>query len=120
MTIPLALLAIASLSNCTVIDGDTLNCNGERIRLLGIDAPEFHCPKNRVCVEGDPQAATDYLARIIQGHRLTIDRTGKDRYDRTLGVVYSDGLNVSCAMVQAGHAVYVPRWDDAGRVAKDC
>ena len=29
---------IDTVANCRAIDGDTLNCGGERIRLLGIDA----------------------------------------------------------------------------------
>jgi endonuclease YncB( thermonuclease family) len=45
-----------TVSGCTVTDGDTIRCNGERIRLLGIDTPELpgHCRKGRDCVSGDP------------------------------------------------------------------
>lgn len=119
--IGLALLApLTVLSGCSVVDGDTLNCNGERIRLLGIDAPEFHCPQKRNCVVGDPHAAKAYLATLIDGRRLTIERVGKDRYDRTLALVYADGRNVACQMVSAGHAAYVARWDNDDRVARDC
>lgn len=114
------LLATSSINGCTATDGDTLNCDGERIRLLGIDAPEFSCPRYRKCVEGDPQAAKDYLAAIIRGRNLTLKRVGQDRYGRTLGVVYANGANVSCRMIAAGHAVYVARWDNGRRVAKDC
>jgi endonuclease YncB( thermonuclease family) len=119
---PLAaiLAAIASLSGCYAVDGDTLRCNGERIRLLGIDAPEFSCPRGRTCVAGDPRAAKAYLAALIEGRSLTIARVGKDRYDRTLAVVYADGRNVSCQMVSARHAAYVAKWDNEGRVARDC
>lgn len=119
--IGLTLLAsLAALSGCYAVDGDSLTCNGERIRLLGIDAPEFHCPRNRQCVAGDPRAAKAYLAALIQGRSLTIARVGKDRYDRTLAVVYADGRNLSCQMVSAGHAAYVARWDNEGKVARDC
>ncbi len=112
---------LVALSLCAAIDGDSLRCNGENIRLLGIDAPEFRCPRNRQCVEGDPQAAKDYLAALIAGRSsLTIERVGQDRYGRTLGVVYVDGYNLSCAMISAGHAAYVERWDNGARVARDC
>ncbi len=111
---------LVALSLCAVIDGDSLRCNGENIRLLGIDAPEFRCPSNRQCVEGDPQAAKDYLTGLIAGRGLTIERVGQDRYGRTLGVVYADGYNLSCSMISAGHAVYIERWDNGGRVARDC
>lgn len=112
--------ALVALALCAAIDGDSLRCRGENIRLLGIDAPEFNCPRNRNCVEGDPQAAKDYLAAIIDGRSLSIERVGKDRYGRTLGVVYVDGVNVSCRMIQAGHAAYIERWDNGRRVARDC
>lgn len=114
------LTALAALTGCQAIDGDSLKCSGERIRLLGIDAPEFRCPRNRECVAGDPRAAKAYLAKLISGRRLTIQRVGKDRYDRTLAVVYADGRNVSCQMVSARRAAYVVRWDNGDRVARDC
>lgn len=119
--IPLPILgALAALTTCQAVDGDSLNCNGERIRLLGIDAPEFHCPRNRTCVDGDPRASKAYLAALINGRKLSIKRVGKDRYSRTLAVVHVDGRNASCEMVRAGHAVYIARWDNGGRVARDC
>lgn len=120
MTILPFLAGLAALTGCTATDGDSLNCNGERIRLLGIDAPEFHCPRNRNCVAGDPHAAKAHLVALIKGRRLTITRIGKDRYNRTLAVVYAGGRNVSCQMVRAGRAVYVAKWDNGRRVAKDC
>lgn len=112
--------ALVALALCAAIDGDSIRCSGENIRLLGIDAPEFSCPRHRQCVEGDPQAAKDHLAALIRGRALTIERVGRDRYGRTLGVVYADGVNVSCLMVQARHAGYIERWDNGGRVARDC
>ena len=112
--------AIAVLTGCTVTDGDTLRCNGERIRLLGIDAPEFQCPRNRQCVAGDPQASKAHLAALIRGQSLTIERTGQDRYGRTLAVVRAGGRNLSCEMVRAKRAAYVARWDNGGRVSRDC
>lgn len=114
------MLTLAAAAYCMAVDGDSLRCGGERIRLLGIDAPEFSCPRNRRCVSGDPQASKDYLAAIIEGRDLSIQRVGQDSYGRTLAVVYAGGINVSCAMVQAGHAAYVARWDNGGRVARDC
>ena len=114
------LAGLAALTGCTVTDGDSLKCNGERIRLLGIDAPELNCPRNRICVAGDPHAAKAHLVALTKGRRLTITRIGKDRYNRTLAVVYANGRNVSCQMVRGGHAAYVARWDNGGRVAREC
>lgn len=113
-------LALVALSGCTAVDGDSLRCNGESIRLLGIDAPEFNCPRYRKCVDGDPQAAKEFLAALIRSGKLTIKRTGYDRYDRTLAVVYVDGANTSCLMIKAGHAQYIKRWDNGELVVRDC
>lgn len=114
------LAALASPTCCYAVDGDTFKCNGERIRLLGIDAPEIHCPRRRSCVAADLRTSKAYLAALIEGRRLTIARVGKDRYARTLAVVYADGRNVSCQMVSAGRAAYVAKWDNGRRVARDC
>ncbi len=106
---------------CTVTDGDTIRCGDERIRLSGIDAPETHgCARYRHCVAGDGDAALATLVLAMAGKAITIRRLGIDRYDRTIAVVYADGANLSCAMIAAGEAEYVARWNDGGQVAREC
>ena len=110
-----------ALASCTVTDGDTIRCGDERIRLVGIDAPEMgECARYRRCVEGSGPEAREALRRLIAGKPLTIERVGTDRYDRTLGVVYAGGRNLSCAMIAIRQAKYVERWDDDHRIAKSC
>jgi micrococcal nuclease len=117
----MSVLIAAALLGCTVTDGDTLRCGDERVRLLGIDAPEMHgCAPWRQCVPGDGAAARAALEALVRGRTLTIERVGVDRYGRTLGVVWADGANLSCAMVTAGQAAYIARWDNGGRVAREC
>lgn len=110
------------LSGCTVTDGDTIRCNGERIRLLGIDAPELegHCRPGRECVAGDPLQSKLALEQAVAGKQLKIVRVGRDRYGRTLGVVYVGEDNVSCALIAGGYAVYVDKWDTGARINRDC
>lgn len=107
---------------CTATDGDTIRCGDERIRLLGIDAPELpgHCRAGRECVEGDPVASKEALAAQLAKGQLTIRRFGLDRYGRTLAVVYAGGSNLSCAQLAVGVAIYVPEWDNGGAVQGDC
>ena len=114
-------MSLAILLACVAVDGDTLRCAGERIRLLGIDAPELHgCPSYRNCVAGDGEASKRALESAMHGQKVAIERVGLDRFGRTLGVVYAGGQNLSCVMVASGAAVYVARWDTGNRVARDC
>ena len=109
------------LGRCAVTDGDTIRCGRERIRLLGIDAPELpdHCRVGRACVAGDPWESTRSLAGAMIG-RLTIDRVDTDRYGRTLALVAGDKGDLSCWQLEHGQAVYKARWDDGLRVARAC
>jgi endonuclease YncB( thermonuclease family) len=116
MTLPLAILLA-----CTVTDGDTLRCDGEAVRLLGMDAPELHgCPRGRHCAPGDGEASRQAMQRAIGRGRLTIERISLDRYGRTLAVVYAQGINLSCTLIASGHAIYRRDWDNGGRIARDC
>jgi micrococcal nuclease len=110
-----------TVSGCTVTDGDTIRCNGERIRLLGIDTPELpgHCREGRECVEGDPYAATRSLADALVG-TIRISRAGEDRYGRTLATLSSDKGDLSCWQLQHGQAAYKAKWDDGKRVLRTC
>ena len=104
-----------------VVDGDTLRCGSERLRLLGIDAPEMgSCPRWRVCVPGDGQASKRSLIAgfrygVIRYQPITIDRFG-----RTVAVVWAGSTNLSCWQLREGQAVYKPKWDNGGLVARAC
>lgn len=110
-----------TVSGCTVTDGDTIRCNGERIRLLGIDTPELpgHCRDGRDCVEGDPYAATQSLADALVGI-IRINRVGEDHYGRTLATLSSDKGDLSCWQLQNGQAAYRAQWDNGRRVLRTC
>lgn len=115
-------LAWAVLAGPVVaIDGDTLRAGRERVRLLGVDAPELpgHCRRGRRCVAGDPVAARVALATAIRGP-VRIQRFGHDHYGRTLAIVEAGGRDVACRQIDAGHAVYQPRYDRRGLVARRC
>jgi micrococcal nuclease len=119
-------LLLAAAHPCTaprVIDGDTLACSRERIRLLGIDAPEMpgHCRRGRACVKGDPFASKRSLQAILAGSRpVRIEPVTTDRYGRTVAVVRAGGRNLSCWQLERRAAKYVARWDDGGRIAREC
>lgn len=109
------------ISGCVAIDGDTLRCGGEVIRLLGIDAPEMpgHCAPGRACVLGDPFAAKRSIEELIEP-TLEIVRYGADRYGRTLAMVYGRSGSLSCRQLRSGHATYILEWDNDGALSADC
>ena len=84
-------------------DGDTIVCNDEKIRILGLDAPEVNSAKcdaeYRLGV-----VAKRRLQELIGTANLEIRRSGKDRYDRTLAQVVADGIDVSEPMISEGLA----------------
>jgi micrococcal nuclease len=83
-----------------VIDGDTLALAGERIRLLGIDAPETRearCERERV-------AGYETKARVVDllrfGRVVDIRRHGHDQYGRTLAHIVIDGRDLGEQLVR--------------------
>lgn len=104
---------------CRTVDGDTINCGGERIRLNGIDAPEKHgCPDYRRCVKGDPYLSEESLQTALDQGDVTITRLGEDRYGRTIAQVRAGVTDLSCWQLDLGAAEYVERWDN-GRLTQD-
>jgi endonuclease YncB( thermonuclease family) len=91
-----------------IIDGDTIDIAGTRIRLHGIDAPE----STQTCVvDATPyrcgDSATLALADLVRGHAVRCEPMGLDRYGRTLGRCRVDDSNVSINswLVRQGLAV---------------
>lgn len=76
-----------------VIDGDTFELNGEKIRISNIDAPELP-PGAKCWSEG---ALAIQAARTLQGllttnaRTMIVQREGKDQYGRTLARVVIRG-----------------------------
>ena len=59
-------------TRCRAVDGDTLRCGAERIRLRGIYAPELAEP-------GGAEARARLQRRLEEGE-IRLDRRGRDRY----------------------------------------
>lgn len=112
---------IADCPSAYVVDGDTLRCGPERIRLLGIDAPEIEsCPRWRVCAPGDGQASKRSLIAAVHIGRVTYQSVTLDRYGRTVALVWAGRVNLSCWQLQRSQAIYKPHWDNGGLVARAC
>jgi endonuclease YncB( thermonuclease family) len=101
-------ISLAGQYKCTrVYDGDTIKVTGSggeiTIRLVGIDAPETSKKKHE---PGQPfsRKSTKHLAGMVLNKSVTVKSYGTDRYNRTLGVVFVDGMNVNLEMVKMGLA----------------
>ena len=94
-------------SSVRVTDGDTFRCDGRRVRLYGIDAPELpgHCRKGRACTPGDPYASTDNLAALLQSGPVSCRQVDVDRYGRSVALCSAGRRNLSCAQLAGGFAV---------------
>jgi endonuclease YncB( thermonuclease family) len=89
-----------------VVDGDTLDVGATRVRLEGIDAPEMAQTCRTATGESWAcgKASAAFLRSMAQRRNLACDRTGTDKYRRTLAMCFENGLNINEAMVRAGMA----------------
>jgi endonuclease YncB( thermonuclease family) len=95
------------VGKASVIDGDTIEIHGKRIRLHGIDAPEGRQPckdatgKSYRC----GQRAAFALADKIKSQTVHCDPNGKDRYRRVIAVCRLGAINLNGWMVSQGWAI---------------
>ena len=67
-----------------------------KVRLYGIDAPEKK--------QDYGQKSRKFLASLIAGQVVEVEPKGKDRYKRTLGIIYYKGQDINAQMVKNGYA----------------
>ncbi|MCW8309794.1 thermonuclease family protein [Sphingobacterium sp. InxBP1] len=110
-----------------VIDGDTFVIEngyrkGEKVRLIGIDAPETRrTTRKEIGYYGEE--AKEYLRSMLAGKtvRLVFDVGKRDRYGRLLAYVYLGDKFVNADLVKEGYAVtytLTPNVQYAGLFAK--
>lgn len=123
---PIAALADSIAGQASVIDGDTIEIQGTRIRLHGIDAPE----SAQSCIVNGKNARCGVLSSRALDDRIgnqsvTCEWSEKDSYDRVIGICRAGDTDLNAAMVANGWAMayreysidYVPQ-EDAARAAK--
>jgi endonuclease YncB( thermonuclease family) len=105
-----------------VIDGDSLEIDGARIRLIGIDAPELgqSCRGADGVVFACGQAARDALQGFIAAQPVSCREIRADRYRRALARCSVGGADLAAWMVSRGWAAaYAGRDGDAWRATED-
>jgi len=89
-----------------VLDGDTADVAGKRVRFFGIDAPEL----SQSCVDATGRswqcgkAARDRLEELTAGKAVTCTYEEADATGRILGSCKADGRDINETLVSEGHA----------------
>ncbi len=112
-----------------VVDGDTIRLtNGQRVRLVQIDAPELHLDE---CYSDRARADLEELLPIGRRVRLVLDAKldQVDEHGRQLAYVFAGSTNVNVEQVRRGAARlffyrgrrgrYADRLDQAARQARN-
>lgn len=81
-----------------------------KIRLEAIDAPELGQEYGKNAKKG--------LSDLVFGRNATVQVTGLDRYERTLGFVRVDGVNVNHAMILKGLAWHYKEYSKDPELAR--
>jgi endonuclease YncB( thermonuclease family) len=104
---PTPLLAETIVGRASVIDGDTLEIRGIRIRFHGVDAPE----SAQTCQSSDGKAfrcgqqAALALSSKIGTATVSCEQKDVDRYKRIVAVCSAGGEDLNAWLVQQGHAL---------------
>ena len=89
-----------------VVDGDTIHSIPYKIRLALVDTPEIG--------EVGYSEATDFTASLCPvGSVILVDQDDLqpfDKYDRMLGLVYCNGINLSSELLENEHGVMMVQY----------
>ncbi|TVP72036.1 MAG: thermonuclease family protein [Rhodobacteraceae bacterium] len=103
---PLLAVPVEITGTARVIDGDTLEVSGQRIRLGGIDAPEM----SETCVDARGKRwdcgvwATEATRAILAQRTVRCVDLGERSYQRVVGRCYLDGRDLAVTLIEAGAA----------------
>lgn len=98
--LPLFLFALSG-KVVSIHDGDTITILTEKkqqikVRLFGIDAPELK--------QSYGKKSKQFLANLIAGEVVEVEKSGKDRYKRAIGTIYLNDKDINAQMVANGYA----------------
>jgi endonuclease YncB( thermonuclease family) len=100
------------IGQASVIDGDTLEIHGTRIRVFGIDAPE----SDQLCRDEDSdlyrcgQKASNALFNFIARRPVECVEVDRDRYRRAVSVCTVGGTDIADWLVRNGLALDWPQY----------
>lgn len=85
----LTLSTPAIAERCIAVDGDTLVCNRQKVRLTNVYAPELN--------QAGGGAAKRKLQALVQGREVALRPHGQDRYGRMLAEAFVAGRRIEQA-----------------------
>jgi endonuclease YncB( thermonuclease family) len=109
---PVAAAEGSVTGRASVIDGDTIEIHGQRIRLDGIDAPE----SGQLCQDAAGkdyrcgQKAAKHLDGLIGWSTVSCAGTDHDRYQRLIARCQVGEVDLGAEMVRAGWALAYRRY----------
>ena len=107
-------LNLVKIKNC--YDGDTCTTTkGEKIRLACIDTPELKGPKAKPI---KAKESKDFLNNLVANKQISLKRITKDRYGRTVGELFKNGLNIQKMIVEKGHGKIYQKYSHQCKWAK--
>lgn len=110
------ILAAALCQTVTVHDGDTMRCDGKKVRIANIDAPELpgssRCDPRQLRRGANPSwcdhdlgyRSRDALRGFLARGPVAIHRQGTDRYGRTLARLSVNGRDAGEYLIRQGLA----------------
>ena len=114
LILPMTVAMADTTGKARIIDGDTVEIAGERIRLNGIDTPEA----NQSCLDEAGKRwrcgreATLALTVIVGDQTITCKGDERDKYKRLIAVCFAGGKDLNAEMVRQGWALAYRRYSN--------
>ena len=91
-----------------VRDGDTIEVEGQPIRIQGLHAPETNTEAGR--------EAERFVVTMLSGRPITCFLSGEETFDRKVGVCFANGQDIAARVIAAGLGLDCPAFS-GGRYA---
>ena len=90
-----------------IVDGDSLEIGKRRIRLMGIDAPEYNqtCKNEKQEIYSCGKTSMEYLEKLATKNDIRCKIHKQDKYKRDLCTCYSGAEDINAQMIKSGNAI---------------
>jgi endonuclease YncB( thermonuclease family) len=109
LAVALVCLGLVNQPSCRAVDGESMVCGWERIRLHRVHAPAIDLPGGK--------AARQRLQQRIDSGKIMVFRIDRDLYGRTVGMVYVNGELLRQAHIHQPESFFAARASDARKAS---